>query len=100
MICVENAGSNGRVIKEDSAQNRYIDFQNRLSGEGGRSFFVPLAQLVHRRQPLWRASDFYTLVSVERFTGHPHPFKVVMLGSSPFLPTLSANPSWLKVLPR
>lgn len=52
VICVENAGSNGRVIKEDSAQNRYIDFQDRLSGEGRRSFFVPLSQLEHLGQPL------------------------------------------------
>lgn len=52
MICVENAGSNGRVIKEDSAQNRYIDFQDRLSGEGRRSFFVPLSQLEYLGQPL------------------------------------------------
>ena len=56
-ICVENAGSNGRVIKEDSAQNRYIDFQDRLSGEGGRSFFVPLSQLEHFRQPLRNAES-------------------------------------------
>ena len=52
MICVENAGSNGRVIKEDSVQNRYIDFQDRLSGEGRRSFFVPLSQLEHLGQLL------------------------------------------------
>ena len=47
----EKAGSSGRVIKEDSVQNRYIDFQDRLSGEGGRSFFVLLFQSEHLRQP-------------------------------------------------
>ena len=44
-------------MREDSAQNRYIDFQDRLSGEGGRSFFVPLSQLEHFRQPLRNAES-------------------------------------------
>lgn len=42
-------------MEKKSAYNRYIDVQGRLSGEGGRSFFVPLSELTHLRQPLRNA---------------------------------------------